>query len=145
MRWGARARSGFYLKRFPDLLGYARGEFNSTGLLMHDGKRHHWFGPSHMASATLSKQGIRVPLPGHPYRYLAFSRRLMLTYSLQQAHELHAFWRKRAARSTPSESNPVANLWPFAMQPPAEAIAFKGYCHITEPLKSTENKTSCHR
>jgi len=130
-------RSRKYLSRFPDLIGVARGEFNRDGLLTHDGIRQHWIGPTGLSTAMVSKRGIRVPLPGSPYRYLAFTQRLFDSYSLSQAEKLLTIWRKKVARSTPTDPNPIANLWTSASEPPEGAVLFKGYCSVREPLRSS--------
>ncbi|HBJ35820.1 MAG TPA: hypothetical protein DDZ51_13950 [Planctomycetaceae bacterium] len=132
MRTGWRSRK--YLSRFPDLIGVARGEFNRDGLLTHDGVRQHWIGPTGLSAANVSKVGIRVPLPGSPYRYLAFTERIFESYSPAQAENLLAIWRKNAARSIPTDPNPIANLWASATEPPKGGILFKGYCSVQEPL-----------
>jgi hypothetical protein len=130
-------RSRKYLSRFPDLIGVARGEFNRDGLLTHDGMRQHWIGPTGLSTTMVSKRGIRVPLPGSPYRYLAYTTRMFDSYSLTQAENLLAIWRKKAARSTPAVPNPVANLWANASEPPEGAVLFKGYCSVRESLRSS--------
>jgi hypothetical protein len=135
VRTGWRSRK--YLSRFPDLIGVARGEFNRDGLLTHDGIRQHWIGPTGLSTAMVSKVGIRVPLPGSPYRYLAYTKRMFDSYSLTQAEKLIAIWRKKAARSTPTDPNPIANLWSSASEPPEGAVLFKGYCSVREPLRSS--------
>jgi hypothetical protein len=137
---GRKWRSNRYLKRFPDLLGVVRGEFTDKGLLVNDGKRQHWFGPSHLATADISRAGIRVPLTGHPYRYLAFTSRLMKMFSPAQAKDLQTLWRKKAARISRTEPNPVANLWAKLTAAPERSVAFKGYCTVNEPFKSTETR-----
>ncbi len=135
MRSGWRGRK--YLSRFPDLIGVARGEFNRDGLLTHDGIRQHWIGPTGLSTAMVSKAGIRVPLPGSPYRYLAYTTRMSDSYSLTQAENLLAIWRKKAARSTPTDPNPIANRWISASEPPEGTVLFKGYCSVREPLRSS--------
>lgn len=135
MRSGWRGRK--YLSRFPDLIGVARGEFNRDGLLTHDGIRQHWIGPTGLSTAMVSKAGIRVPLPGSPYRYLAYTTRMFDSYSLTQAENLLAIWRKKAARSTPTDPNPIANRWISASEPPEGTVLFKGYCSVREPLRSS--------
>jgi hypothetical protein len=130
-------RSRKYLSRFPDLIGVARGEFNRHGLLTHDGVRQHWIGPTGLSAAMVSKRGIRVPLPGSPYRYLAFAKRIFDSYSLTQAEKLLVIWRKNAARSIPTDPNPITNLWTSASDPPIGAVLFKGFCSVREPLKSS--------
>lgn len=135
---GRRWRSRRYLTRFPDLLGLALGEFDRHGLLFHDGKRQHWFGPTILAEATVSKAGIRVLLPGSPYRYLALTKRLFQSYNFNKASELKAAWKKNAARRTHSEIHPVANLWNRAAEVPDGAVGFKGYCSTKESTRSPE-------
>ena len=135
MRTGWRSRK--YLSRFPDLIGVAHGEFNRDGLLTHDGIRQHWIGPTGLSSAMVSKVGIRVPLPGSPYRYLAYTKRMFDSYSLSQAEKMLAIWRKKAAQSTPTDPNPIANLWTSASEPPGGAVLFKGYCSVRESLRSS--------
>jgi hypothetical protein len=134
---GTGLRSRKYLSRFPDLIGVARGEFNRDGLLTHDGIRLHWIGPTGLAAAMVSKRGIRVPQPGSPYRYLANTTRMFDSYSLTQFENLLAIWRKKAARSTPTVPNPVANLWTSASEPPEGTVLFKGYGSVQEPLRSS--------
>lgn len=135
---GRRWRSHRYLTRFPDLLGLALGEFDQHGLLFHDGKRQHWFGPTVLAAATISKAGIRVLLPGSPYRYLALTKRLFQPYNIDKAFEFKAAWKKKAARRSHSEIHPIANLWKLTAETPDGAVGFKGYCSTKESTRSSE-------
>lgn len=133
-------RSHTHLTRFPDLLGFAHGEFNQHGLLFNDGKRQHWFGPTVLANSAISKVGIRVLLPGSPYRYLAFTKRLFQAFSVNKALELRTSWKKKAERRSRSELYPVANLWSRATELPDGAVAFKGYCSTKERMKSPDQR-----
>lgn len=140
-RW----RSRKYLSHFPDILGPARGEFNNDGLLMHDGVRQHWFGPTFLSASKVFKAGIRVPLPQvNPYRYLAITSRLFDAYSHTQAKQLQAVWRKNAVKIIATDAhrvgNPIANRWTVAIDPPEGAISFSGYFSSTESSKSEETK-----
>ena len=135
---GRRWRSHRYLTRFPDLLGLALGEFDQHGLLFHDGKRQHWFGPTVLAAATISKAGIRVLLPGSPYRYLALTKRLFQPYNIDKAIEFKAAWKKKAARRSHSEIHPIANLWKLTAEIPDGAVGFKGYCSTKGSTRSSE-------
>ena len=137
---GRKWRSNRYLKRFPDLLGVVRGEFSDKGLRLHDGKRQHWFGPSHLAMVDVTRVGIRVPLPGNPYRYLAFTDRLLGGFHSGQAQDFKKLWQRKAAQISQANASSVANLWGELVDAPESSVAFNGYCTVQEPFRSPETK-----
>ncbi len=135
-----RQRSRRLLRRYPDLIGAAQGEFNASGLMFHDGMRQHWFGPSILAHAIVSRAGIRTPVDSSPYRYLAITSRLFDHFDLDTALKFQATWLRLSAIAEKSIVDEARSVWDVAAQTPANAVSFKGYLTTRVPMKSIEVK-----
>ncbi|TWT82456.1 hypothetical protein CA13_39190 [Planctomycetes bacterium CA13] len=127
-----------HLKKHPDLLGTARGEFSQSGLLFNDGTYQYWFGPSRLVNVGVSKKGIRFSVDGSPYRYLAFTNRLFESYSIFSAAPLKQTWIRLANEKTTDEDPFYLDVWNQVSHPPADAIRFRGQMTLRQPMKTPQ-------
>ena len=129
-------RTTRWLKKHPDVLGSAQGEFTEDGLSFHDGVHTYWFGPRLLLRTSISPHGIRVHVDGSAYYYLALAARLFDGFNVSQASRLKSHWRYVAEVQAPDESPTPYELWNQISKPPAEAIHFQGAITTNTSCKS---------
>ncbi|OYP36418.1 hypothetical protein [Rhodopirellula sp. MGV] len=129
-------RSKRLLKRYPDLLGVARGSINADGLTFDDGVRQHWFSPTFLQKAYASAIGIKVPLDVNPYRFLALTDRLFDGYDETVAVRIKQLWSDQSAEVNAAEVN--AALWQRLHPAPTDAITFAGEVTVKQSQRIRE-------
>lgn len=125
-RVGSTGRTTRWLKKHPDVLGIAQGEFTEEGLSFHDGVRTYWFGPQHLLRISISSQGMRVRVDGSAYYYLALTARLFDGFNAHQANRLKSHWRSLAQKRELDETPTSYKLWNHISKPPDDSIHFQG-------------------
>ena len=94
----SRNRARAYLKKFPDLLGPLKGTFSSTGLLLEDEEKTHWFPWVLLSHLVVTEAGVRVPLGEDPRRFLALHVELFDGYQPSDMEQMRI--RNRTAQTT---------------------------------------------
>ncbi len=83
-----RARARSYLKKFPDLLGPMKGTFSSTGLILEDEDKTHWFPWVLLSHLVVTKAGVRVPLGEDARRFLALDGEMFDGYQPRDMEQM---------------------------------------------------------
>ncbi|MEL6110177.1 MAG: hypothetical protein AAFU85_29540, partial [Planctomycetota bacterium] len=127
------------LKKHPDLLGPVQGRVTALGIAVHDGTRHHWFGPQQLINSHATSEGMRICLSHDPTRFLPLSKRIFDGYSEQVASRFVRQW-KEDSKHAASESLLGLDFWHELNPIPEAAVPFAGTLSVQLPLRTAENR-----
>jgi len=134
------------LQRYPDLLGFFRGEITASGLLVHHQGKDHWFDTVYVASAPYSEAGIRFLLSADPYRYIALTSRHFSYFEVRIFAAIHQEAMMLNLHREDSGKKTTNGRFQSFIEPPIDAVAFEGVVSIDVPTHTKQQwRAACVR